>query len=82
MFLPTHKRVAMGCCSGKPSSNDASTEIANELSRVTTTNRAFVFIKPHAATDATEALVRETFNARGINILAAGTLTGPGRWTR
>jgi len=40
-------------------------------------NRAFLFIKPHAATDATVALVAETLAARGVRIVAQGTLDGP-----
>ena len=39
-------------------------------------NSAFVFIKPHANTAATQALVTEEFANRGITILAEGELTG------
>jgi nucleoside diphosphate kinase len=40
-------------------------------------NRAFVFVKPHAVTDATLKLVADTFAAANITILADGELTGP-----
>eukprot|EP01129_Flabellula_baltica_P015903 TRINITY_DN825_c0_g1_i1.p1 TRINITY_DN825_c0_g1~~TRINITY_DN825_c0_g1_i1.p1 ORF type:complete len:314 (-),score=95.56 TRINITY_DN825_c0_g1_i1:48-950(-) len=39
-------------------------------------NSAFVFIKPHAVTDATEQLVRDTLAANNIEILTSGELTG------
>ena len=40
-------------------------------------NSAFVFVKPHAVTEATKALVKEQLAARGINIVTEGSLTGP-----
>ena len=40
------------------------------------TNRAFVFIKPHASKDSVEAVVKEKFAATGIRILAQGVLGG------
>ena len=40
-------------------------------------NRAFVFVKPHAVTDATLKLVTEKFTASGFTILAEGELSGP-----
>lgn len=39
-------------------------------------NVAFVFIKPHANTAASEALVKEVFAANGVEILSEGRLTG------
>lgn len=39
-------------------------------------NSAFVFIKPHAATDAVTNLVKNTFEDNGFNIIDSGTLTG------
>lgn len=36
---------------------------------------AFVFIKPHAVTDATKALVKEGFGAKGIKIVTEGSLS-------
>jgi len=38
-------------------------------------NTAFVFIKPHAVTDATKQLVSSGLEAKGMTILAQGTLT-------
>ena len=38
-------------------------------------NAAFVFVKPHANTDATRALVKETLAAKGITIVSEGTIT-------
>jgi len=38
-------------------------------------NSAFVFIKPHAVTDATKALVTDGLQAKGLTILSQGTLT-------
>ena len=40
-------------------------------------NRAFVFVKPHAVTDAVLKLVSEKFASVGIAILSDGELTGP-----
>jgi hypothetical protein len=40
-------------------------------------NSAFVFIKPHAATDAVEALTREVLESHNIQILSSGEITGP-----
>ena len=40
------------------------------------TNRAFVFIKPHASKDSVEAVVKDKFAATGIRILAQGVLGG------
>jgi nucleoside diphosphate kinase len=40
------------------------------------TNSAFVFIKPHANTPATQQLVKKTFNQNGIKIVKEGELTG------
>lgn len=39
-------------------------------------NSAFVFIKPHAATEPTKALVESELQAKGFKILTQGTLTG------
>jgi hypothetical protein len=39
-------------------------------------NSAFVFIKPHANTPATQEMVKADFASRGINIVAEGELTG------
>jgi len=38
-------------------------------------NAAFVFIKPHAVTDAVKSLVRDDFNAKGFKITAEGEIT-------
>ena len=38
-------------------------------------NRAFVFIKPHAVTDACKKLVTDSFSARGISVLTEGSLS-------
>lgn len=38
-------------------------------------NGAFVFIKPHANTTKTQALVKETLTNKGIKILKEGELT-------
>jgi nucleoside diphosphate kinase len=40
------------------------------------TNSAFVFIKPHAITDAVKALVKKKLEDSGIRIVAEGSLTG------
>jgi len=40
-------------------------------------NTAFVFIKPHALTPDTKALVKSELSARGITILDQGLITGP-----
>jgi nucleoside diphosphate kinase len=40
-------------------------------------NQAFVFVKPHAVTDAAVAAVKEGFAAKGITIVEEGVLTGP-----
>jgi nucleoside diphosphate kinase len=42
-----------------------------------TTNRAFVFVKPHAVTDAAVALVKATFEEKGVSVLKDGVLPGP-----
>ena len=39
-------------------------------------NSAFVFIKPHANTAKTQALVSSTLAAKGINVISHGELTG------
>jgi hypothetical protein len=39
-------------------------------------NSAFVFIKPHANTPATQKLVADTFDSKGIKVLSEGELTG------
>merc|ERR1719482_1502530 len=41
-----------------------------------TTNSAFVFIKPHAVTDKVKALAKAGLQAKGIKILAEGSLSG------
>ena len=38
-------------------------------------NTAFVFIKPHANTEATKAMVTELIGAKGLSILKSGTIT-------
>jgi adenine phosphoribosyltransferase len=38
-------------------------------------NSAFVFVKPHAVTDATKVLVKEGLIASGLTILSEGTIT-------
>lgn len=39
-------------------------------------NTAFVFIKPHAVTEATKAMVEETLKNKGLDILKQGELSG------
>jgi nucleoside diphosphate kinase len=41
------------------------------------TNTAFVFIKPHAVTEPTIALVKKTFEEKGFTIVKEGELDGP-----
>jgi len=43
----------------------------------TSTNAAFVFIKPHANTDKVKALAKAGLESKGITILAEGCLDGP-----
>jgi len=57
---------------------------ANKIAKVqapalvaTPKNQAFVFIKPHAVTDAVKALVSERFSKDGFSIVSQGELTGP-----
>merc|ERR1719382_1715301 len=38
-------------------------------------NSAFVFVKPHAVTDKTNALVADRLKAKGLTITSEGTLT-------
>ena len=38
-------------------------------------NTAFVFIKPHANTEATKAMVTKLIGAKGLSILKSGTIT-------
>lgn len=42
----------------------------------TVKNTAFVFIKPHAVTDAVVDLVESTLKSKGINIVESGTILG------
>jgi hypothetical protein len=39
-------------------------------------NQAFVFIKPHANTAATRALVKKTFAAKGVKVVSEGEISG------
>merc|ERR1712070_1355546 len=39
-------------------------------------NEAFLFIKPHAVTDATKAYVKKALEEKGIKIVKEGTLNG------
>ena len=39
-------------------------------------NSAFVFVKPHANTEATQKMVRETLEAKGIEILSESDISG------
>merc|ERR1719326_486750 len=41
------------------------------------TNTAFVFIKPHAVTEPTIALVKQTLEEKGMKITSEGVLDGP-----
>merc|ERR1712100_910880 len=41
------------------------------------TNTAFVFVKPHAVTEPTIALVKKTFEEKGFKIVKEGELDGP-----
>merc|ERR1719248_341636 len=52
-----------------------SVELA-KLNRPTPKNSAFVFIKPHAVTDKVKALAKSGLEAKGIKILAEGSLSG------
>merc|ERR1719440_1303610 len=47
-----------------------------ELSKLNMSNSAFVFIKPHAVTDKVKALAKSGLEAKGIKILAEGSLSG------
>ena len=47
------------------------------MSELAPKNRAFLFIKPNAATPAMEKLVEQTLAARGIKILQKGVIDGP-----
>merc|ERR1719440_1722664 len=47
-----------------------------ELSKLNMSNSAFVFIKPHAVTDKVKALAKAGLQAKGIKILAEGSLSG------
>eukprot|EP00968_Pinguiococcus_pyrenoidosus_P007964 scaffold553_cov238-Pinguiococcus_pyrenoidosus.AAC.15 len=40
-------------------------------------NAAFVFVKPHAVTEAVKDLVKQKLGEKGITILGEGSLTGP-----
>lgn len=46
------------------------------LADVNLTNQAFVFIKPHAVTDAVKDLAREGLQSKKITILAEGSISG------
>jgi len=46
------------------------------LAKLNPMNAAFVFIKPHAVTDKVKALAKSGLEAKGIKILAEGSLTG------
>jgi hypothetical protein len=46
-----------------------------ELGRRLQTNRAFVFIKPHAVNDKVKALVKEHFQKHNITIIAEATIS-------
>jgi len=45
-----------------------------EIERAERVSSAFVFIKPHAVTDAVKQLVNERFAAQGITVLSEGTI--------
>merc|ERR1712025_1356195 len=47
-----------------------------QLSMMNMSNSAFVFIKPHAVTEKTKALAKAGLQAKGIKILAEGSLSG------
>jgi len=47
-----------------------------KLSKLNLPNSAFVFIKPHAVTKKVKALAKAGLEAKGINILAEGSLSG------
>uniref|UniRef100_A0A7S1LER7 Nucleoside-diphosphate kinase n=1 Tax=Neobodo designis TaxID=312471 RepID=A0A7S1LER7_NEODS len=48
-------------------------EVAPDYSRLT--NRAFVFVKPHAATDKTAELVSAQLKAKGMTVLSEGDIS-------
>ena len=45
-------------------------------SNVSICNSAFVFIKPHANTEATKTLVKDVLTAKGCTILSEGAISG------
>jgi hypothetical protein len=44
---------------------------------VTMSNSAFVFAKPHANTTEVQALIKKTFDDKGITIVEEGEIDGP-----
>jgi hypothetical protein len=64
-----HKKASAAAADS--SSSDAEKSCAASLS-----NSAFVFIKPHANTAATQTLVREKLVASGISILSESEIDG------
>lgn len=52
------------------------TECDEKKTKDCTKNSAFVFIKPHANTIASQKLVQKVFNENGIVIKSQGELTG------
>ena len=56
--------------------NHSSTNSRDAVCDTASKNSAFVFIKPHANTPATQQLVADTFKQKGIRVLEQGELTG------
>jgi nucleoside diphosphate kinase len=59
-----------------PAATPAAPPAAEEPIPLANKNSAFVFVKPHANTDAVNALVKEEFAAKGIKILTEGVIPG------
>jgi nucleoside diphosphate kinase len=52
------------------------TVLSEALGKKKAVNSAFIFIKPHAVTEKVKALAKSGLEAKGIKILAEGSLTG------
>lgn len=71
-FRPIAAAAAIGLVSFAYLSTSGSTQVAPVAPP--TTNRAFVFVKPHACNAKVEALVRETMEKRGITVKSEGEI--------
>jgi len=61
----------MACCFGAPAEE---TKLSEAVSTPELPNRAFVFIKPHAANDEVTAYVKERLKSAGMQVLSEGTI--------